>query len=484
MPADPITLAALAPVCRGIVFGDGAVAVTDVTHDSRAAGVGVLFVAVRGRTTDGHRFVPTAVAAGSPAVCVEVRDDAVRVPALVVADTRAALAPLAAEVHGRPSDRLRLVGVTGTNGKTTVTHLIESICRRAGIPEAMAGTVGARIRGRFVPMVRTTPEATDFQRMLRRMVDAGVDVAAVEVSSHALSLGRVAETRFRVGAFTNLSQDHLDFHGDMESYERAKVALFAQCERAVVWIDDEAGRRVAGGLSLPVMAVGTSQDADLRVGGVALAFSGSRFSLGNGSRSLELEVPLAGRFNVANAALAAACARSLGIDDGAIAAGIASVDRVPGRFDLVATGGGFTVVVDYAHTPNGIVAVIGAAREILAGSGRVIVVAGAGGDRDRAKRPLMGSAACRADVAVLTTDNPRSERPEDVLAEVVAGSHGPAEVIVEIDRRRAISRAVGVARPGDVVLLLGKGHEQTQDFGDRVVPFDDRVVAVEEAEKL
>jgi len=195
-------------------------------------------------------------------------------------------------------------------------------------------------------------------------------------------------------------------------------------------------------------------------------------------------VPLAGRFNVANAALAAACARSLGIDDGAIAAGIASVDRVPGRFDLVATGGGFTVVVDYAHTPNGIVAVIGAAREILAGSGRVIVVAGAGGDRDRAKRPLMGSAACRADVAVLTTDNPRSERPEDVLAEVVAGSHGPAEVIVEIDRRRAISRAVGVARPGDVVLLLGKGHEQTQDFGDRVVPFDDRVVAVEEAEKL
>ena len=247
MPAEPVTLAALAPVCHGVVSGDGSLSVTDVTHDSRSAGRGVLFVAVRGQSTDGHRFINTAVAAGSPAVCVEVKDEGTQVPALVVADTRAALAPLAAVVHGRPSDSMRLVGVTGTNGKTTVTHIIESICRSAGIPEAVAGTVGARIRGRAVEMVRTTPEATDFQRMLRTMLDAGVDIAAVEVSSHALSLGRVAETRFRVGAFTNLTQDHLDFHGDMASYEAAKASLFRQCERAVVWIDDAAGRRLAGG---------------------------------------------------------------------------------------------------------------------------------------------------------------------------------------------------------------------------------------------
>lgn len=479
MPAEPITLESLARVTQGRIRGDGGITVTDVTHDSRTAGRGVLFVAVRGHTSDGHRFVPAAIAAGSPAVCVEDDAPAPAAAALVVADTRAALAPLAATIQGRPSEALRLVGVTGTNGKTTVTHLVESICRAAAIPEGVAGTIGARIRGRAVPMTRTTPEATDFQRLLRGMVDAGVDVAAVEVSSHALTLGRVAETRFRIGAFTNLSQDHLDFHGDMESYERAKAGLFPQCDEAVIWVDDAAGARIARSLQIPVTTVGTGGDAGLVVREASHSFSGSDFVLSGDSRNLPIHVPLAGGFNVANAAVAAACARRLGVADPAIAAGIAAVEVVPGRFERVVTGAGFTVIVDYAHTPDGVGAVIATARQILGGSGRVIAVVGAGGDRDRAKRPLMGAAASQAHVAVLTTDNPRSERPEDILAEVVSGARGPATVIVEIDRRRAIHTAVHQAEPGDVVLVLGKGHESTQDFGDRIEPFDDRLVAAD-----
>jgi UDP-N-acetylmuramoyl-L-alanyl-D-glutamate--2,6-diaminopimelate ligase len=480
MPADAVTLEALARAGGGRVAGDARVTVGDITHDSRAAGPGVLFVAVRGQRVDGHEFVPAAIAAGSPAVCVE-RAEVATVPAVVVADTRAALAPLSAAVYGSPAEHLRLVGVTGTNGKTTVTHLIESICHAAGVPEAVAGTVGARIRGRSLPMVHTTPEAPDFQRLLRTMVDAGVDVAAVEVSSHALALGRVAATRFRVGAFTNLSQDHLDFHADMASYESAKASLFAQCERAVIWVDDPAGRRIADALDIPVTTVGTGPGAALRVDGASLGFSGSEFVLDDGRTRLTMRVPLAGSFNVANAAVAAGCARALGIADEAIVRGVAAVAGVPGRFELVPNVRGLTVAVDYAHTPDGIAAVIDAAAAIQAGRGRVIAVVGAGGDRDRAKRPLMGAAACRADIAVLTTDNPRRERPEDVLAEVVAGAHGRAEVIVEIDRRRAIRRALEAAQPGDAVLVLGKGHEQTQDFGDHSIPFDDRQVVAEEA---
>ena len=482
MPAEPVTLDRLAAVTSGAVMGDAAVAVADVTHDSRAAGPGVLFVAVPGARVDGHEFVPAAVAAGSPAVCV-APGHPTSVPAIVVADTRTALAPLAAEVHGRPSDHLRLVGVTGTNGKTTVTHIVESICAAAGIPAAVAGTVGARIRGVPLPMERTTPEAPDFQRLLRTMVEAGVDVAAVEVSSHALTLGRVAATRFRVGAFTNLSQDHLDFHRDMAAYEEAKASLFSSCDQAVIWIDDPAGRRIADRIAIPVVRVGTSSDADLVVQPIAAEFTGSEFTLRGTKLDRRLRVPLAGEFNVANAAVAAACATVLGIDADAIVAGVATVAVIPGRFELVPNRRGLVVAVDYAHTPDGISAVIAAAARIQAGRGRVIAVVGAGGDRDRAKRPLMGAAACAADVAVLTTDNPRREDPADVLAQVAAGANGRGEVIVELDRRKAIRLAIEAARTGDVVLVLGKGHEQTQDFGDRVIPFDDRIVAAEAADR-
>ena len=482
MPSDPVTLGELAALAGGRVLGDPGTPLTDLTHDSRAVGPGALFVAVRGFTVDGHRFVPAARAAGAAAVCVE-EDPGDALPALVVADTRAALGPLAARVHGEPSRHLRLVGVTGTNGKTTVTHLLESIATAAGLVAALVGTVGARIAGRPEAVLRTTPEAADFQRLLARMVAGGVQMAAVEVSSHALALGRVAGSHFAVAAFTNLSQDHLDFHRDMEDYYRAKASLFfpGLAERAVVWVDDPAGERLAAETPLPVTRVGRHQSAAVTAEDLALGLRDSRFTLVGVGPAVSVRLPLAGEFNVANALVAAAVAAVLGIPSDSIAAGIGAVTTVPGRFEIVETGRDCTVVVDYAHTPEGVAVVIETARR-LAGAGRVIAVLGAGGDRDRAKRPLMGAAAAAADLAFITSDNPRSEDPGTIIDQVVAGAaSGAAQVTVEPDRRLAIRAALHAARRGDLVLILGKGHEQGQQFADRVVPFDDRLVAREEA---
>ncbi len=482
MPSDHPTLARLAEAAGGSVVGDGGVTIRDVTHDSRLAGPGVLFVAVRGLSVDGHRYVPDAVSAGAAAVCVET-DPPSRVPAIVVPDTRMALGPLAAEAHGHPSERLALIGVTGTNGKTTVTHLIEAMARRAGTPVAVAGTVGARIAGRPLAMAHTTPEASDFQRLLAEMVHAGVEVAAVEVSSHAMALGRVQATRFRVVAFTNLSQDHLDFHGTMEDYYRAKARLFAAdfAERAVIWADDPSGLRLAGEVGIPVTTVGASS-GDVRITDPELRFGGSSFTLVTADGSVRMQIPLAGWINIANAAIAAVCAATVGIDWDSIAAGAAAAPAVPGRFEIVETSRDCTIVVDYAHTPDGITAMVTAARGLAPGR-EVIVVVGAGGDRDRAKRRSMGAAAAQADVAVLTSDNPRSEDPESILDEVEAGASGGGAVVIrQPDRRLAIRAALDRAGAGDVVLVLGKGHEQGQQFSDRTVAFDDRLVAREEAE--
>jgi len=485
MPTEPVTLGALAGVVGGAVIGDPATVVSGVTHDSRRARAGTLFVAVRGFTVDGHDYVTAARSGGAAAVCVE-EDPGDGGPTLLVADTRAALAPLAARVHGDPSHHLRLIGVTGTNGKTTVTHLIESIVAAAGLNPGLVGTVGARVGGHSVEMAHTTPEAPDFQRLLARMVAAGVAVVAVEVSSHALALGRVAATRFAVAAFTNLSQDHLDFHADMEDYYRAKASLFspALVERAVIWIDDEAGARLAGETAVPVTTVGLGTEAAVTAHDLEMRLDGSAFLLTGAGEPVRVHLPLVGAFNAANALVAAACAAAVGLPSDSIAAGIGAVGTVPGRFEIVDTGSAFTVVVDYAHTPEGIATVVATARR-LAGAGRVIAVVGAGGDRDRAKRSLMGAAAARADVAILTSDNPRSEDPEAILGAVAAGAGGgPGEVHLEVDRRLAIRRAASCARPGDVVLILGKGHEAGQDIGGRVLPLDDRVVAREEVEAL
>ncbi len=476
---DP-TLASLVEPVAGRLVGDGGATVADVHHDSRAVTPASLFVAIRGARADGHDYLDAAISAGAAAVCVDT-EATVPVPQLVVADTRRALAPLAAAVHGHPSRRLPVVGVTGTNGKTTVVHFLEAVAVAAGLTPGIAGTLGARIAGHGAPLGHTTPEASDFQRLLAAMVDAGVDLAAVEVSSHALHYGRADATSFRLAAFTNLSQDHLDLHGDMESYFAAKASLFTpeRVETAVIWVDDPAGRRLRAATTVPVVAVGFAS-GDVHAAGLSASVEGSEFEVVAGGGRFPATIGLPGRFNVANALVAAACAWELGIEADAIAAGLASVERVPGRMDPVLVDGGPAVLVDYAHTPAGIAAVIEAAREF--GTGRIVAVVGAGGDRDRDKRPEMGRAAAAADLVVVTTDNPRSESVDSIVAAVAAGVRAvaPERVVVEPDRRRAIRAAVRAAGTGDLVLVLGKGHEQGQDFGDRVVPFDDLAVAREE----
>jgi UDP-N-acetylmuramoyl-L-alanyl-D-glutamate--2,6-diaminopimelate ligase len=472
MHADPVTLARLAEVGPGEIVGDPATVISDVTHDSRTAGPGDLFVAIRGAHRDGHEFVADTRAA---AACVETAVQA-QIPQLIVADTRAALGLLAAEVHHHPSRELQVVGITGTNGKTTVAHMLAAIVDAAGGIPGVVGTVGARIGDVHLDLERTSPEASDLQRLLCRMVDAGVGVAAVEVSSHAQVFGRTAGTGFAVVAFTNLSQDHLDMHGDMEAYFQAKASLFVESTAAaVVNIDDPWGRRLAAMLDRRVTTVGEGGDFSAR--DVVAGLTSSTFELVTPAGVTDVVLPLGGGFNVENAVVAAACALRLGHDLSAIGGGLSMVDPIPGRMEPVDAGQEPAIIVDYAHTPEGIEQVLASVRPLI--GGRVIVVMGAGGDRDAAKRPDMGRAAARADMLFVTSDNPRSEDPDAIINAVSAGAHGPATVVVEPDRRKAIAQAIAVAGAGDAVLLLGKGHETGQEIAGTVVPFDDRQVARE-----
>ncbi len=469
--ADRVNLADLVPVAGGELVGSGNPILDDATHQSSKAGPGTLFMAFRGGTHDGHDFAVAAVAAGSPAVMVE-RRLSVAVSQLLVADCRKVAGPVAAAIHRHPSRVLRLVGVTGTNGKTTVTHLIEAICRRNEVPSGLIGTIETRVGDHHLPNPRTTPEAGDFQRTLATMARMGADVVAAEVSSHALELGRVAGTFFRVAAFTNIGQDHLDFHGDPESYYQAKASLFtpALAQLSVINVDDPIGERLAGETSLPVMTVGSQ--GELRAENVRTGLTGSSFRISLAGQSSEVRLKLGGDFNVGNALIAAGCAVQLGFDLDQIAGGLESLDRVAGRFERICDEP-FTVIVDYAHTPEAITDVINAA----GGDGRVIVVVGAGGDRDTAKRPLMGAAAGKAGLVVVTSDNPRSEDPESIIDQVVSGIPPAVEWVRCADRRQAIELALATASPGDVVLILGKGHETGQDIDGVVHPFDDRIVA-------
>ncbi len=470
MPADPVTLEQLAEVGEGRVIGDPGTAIGDVTHDSRAAGPGDLFVAIRGANWDGHDFVATSAAA---AACVETASEA-SIPLLVVADTRSALPVLAAEVHGHPSRHLEVVGITGTNGKTTVAHLLAAIIETAGGLPGVIGTVGARIGDQHLDLERTSPEASDFQRLLRRMVDAGVGVAAVEVSSHALVFGRTAATDFAVTAFTNLSQDHLDLHGDMEAYFLAKASLFLESTGTpVVNLDDPWGKRLASMIDRPIVSVGGG--GDFRAEAVTPGLASSGFRLITPAGGADVLLPLGGGFNIENAVVSGACAYSLGYDLDAIRSGLESAEPIPGRMEPVLAGQEAAIVVDYAHTPEGIDQVLASVRPLVAG--KIIVVVGAGGDRDTAKRPDMGRAASQADVLYITSDNPRSEDPSAIIAAVAAGVDGPAAVVIEPDRRRAIEQAVTSADRNDAVLVLGKGHETGQEIAGRVLPFDDRQVA-------
>jgi UDP-N-acetylmuramoyl-L-alanyl-D-glutamate--2,6-diaminopimelate ligase len=461
--------------------GSEGVVVRDVTHASGEVGPGTLFVAIAGSRHDGHRFVPSVGAVGAVGALVE-RPAEAAIPQLVTPDTRAAMAIAARVVHGEPDLALSIVGVTGTNGKTTVAHLCESAWRADGRSAGVIGTLGARFDGLPVPLARTTPESSDLQRLLARMRDAGVTSVAMEVSSHALELHRADAIRFTAVGFTNLSQDHLDFHGDMESYFMAKYRLFTpeRSSRAVIDVDGEAGRRIAATTDLEVVTVGMDAGADISASDVWSTPTGTDFTLTAPSGSAAVRLPLAGLFNVGNALVAAGLLLCDGVGLDAIAQGFGSLAPVPGRMEVVDHDGPFTVIVDYAHTPEAIATVLSSLSH--AADGRVIVVVGAGGDRDAAKRPAMGESAARyGDLVIVTTDNPRSEDPRTIAAEVVrgAGAVPGSDVRMILDRREAIATAIEIAAPGDIVAILGKGHEQGQEVGDRVLPFDDRVVASE-----
>jgi UDP-N-acetylmuramoyl-L-alanyl-D-glutamate--2,6-diaminopimelate ligase len=481
------------------VVGDGAVEVADLAYDSRKVGRGTLFFCVPGEKVDGHEFAAQAIEAGAAALVVE-RELAVRVPQVVVGDARAAMAPVAARFYGDPTAELRVVGVTGTNGKTTTAFLVREILEAAGISTGLLGTVKQVVGGVEESVERTTPEAIDLQATFRRMLDGGDRACAMEVSSHAMSLHRADAIHFEAALFTNLTQDHLDFHRDMEDYFLAKRKLFAGLGpgTAVVNVDDPYGRRLAGEFECVTFSA-EGADADYSARDVSFDASGAGFTVNWGSTGrkpthregdrpvggeVRVRTGLPGHFNVANALGAFAVAVAMGVGPETTTAGLARAARVPGRFEPIDEGQGFSVLVDYAHTPDSLENVLRAARRLT--PGRVISVFGAGGDRDRDKRPKMGRAAAElSDLAVVTSDNPRSEEPEAIIAEVAAGTDGGAEVVVEVDRRAAIALALGHAKPGDTVVIAGKGHEQGQEFaGGRKIPFDDREVAREELRKL
>jgi UDP-N-acetylmuramoyl-L-alanyl-D-glutamate--2,6-diaminopimelate ligase len=484
-----VPLTALAAQVGGGIRGDGETAVSDVVLDTRRVTPGALFCCVPGSRVDGHDLAGAALEAGAVALCVE-RPLQLDAPQLVVGSVRAALARLADAFFGSPSRRMDLVGVTGTNGKTTTAFMLEAIFRAAGLVPGLIGTVEVRIGETRLPVLHTTPEAPDLQRLLAEMADSGVRAAAMEVSSHGLALGRVDATRFRAAIFTNLTQDHLDFHRDLEEYFQAKRRLLTPELSAVgvVNLDDPYGRRLASeATGIELVTTGSAGEADWRASEVSAALDGTTFRLEGPAGSRPVRLQVAGHFNVANALGALAAAAALGIDLDTAVAGVESLAGVPGRFERVDAGQPFTVLVDYAHTPDSLENVLQAARAVT--GGRVIAVFGCGGDRDRAKRPLMGEIAAKlADHTVVTSDNPRSERPEAIVAQILDGvrrSAVPDRYQAEVDRRAAIRLALGLARAGDAVIIAGKGHEQGQELEDgRKVPFDDRVVAAEELRGL
>jgi UDP-N-acetylmuramoyl-L-alanyl-D-glutamate--2,6-diaminopimelate ligase len=475
---SPARLAELAARVPGAeVRGDGGVVPTEVAFDSREVPPGAVFFAVPGERADGHAFAPAAVAAGAVALVVERPLEEPGVPQVVVPSVRAAMGPIAAGVFGDPAAALTLVGITGTNGKTTATYLFEGVFAAAGLAPGLVGTTGARIGGAPAPLARTTPEAPDLHRLLARMRDEGVRAVALEASSHALAQGRLDGIVVDAALFTNLSRDHLDYHGTMEAYFQAKAMLFTPAHAVLgcANADDPSGRRLLETATIPMRSFALDHPADLQAADLVVDRHGIEFRVGD----LTVRSRLRGRFNVSNALGVVAVARALGIDEGAIARGIAAVPGVPGRVEPVGTDGELLVVVDYAHTPDSILSVLRAARPLA--SGRLICVFGCGGDRDRDKRPLMGAAAtAAADLTVITSDNPRSEDPMAIIASIEEGARGTGgRYRVEPDRRAAILGAIAEAEPGDVVVIAGKGHETTQELADRTVPFDDREVARE-----
>jgi UDP-N-acetylmuramoyl-L-alanyl-D-glutamate--2,6-diaminopimelate ligase len=464
------------------VTGNRPVEIRDLAYDTRRVSDGALFFCVPGARVDGHDLAWEAIERGAAAVVVERPLD-VDVPQLLVASARESMAIAADAFFGEPTKELELAGVTGTNGKTTTAFLLRSILDAAGHRPGLVGTIEWHVGGERRPAPFTTPEAIDLQRLFREMLDAGDRSAAVEASSHGSALRRLDRVRFDALVFTNLSQDHLDLHGSMDAYFQAKRRLFTgpQPPPAAVNVGDEWGRQLASDLEdahrAPLVTFGLVDDAEIRPHGLEVSPAGSRFSAGG----LEIETPLRGLFNVENVLGAVAAGLLLDLDEDAIVQGIAGMEGVPGRFEPIDEGQPFAVLVDYAHTPDSLATVLRAARDL--GEGRVIVVFGAGGDRDRGKRPLMGKvAADLADVTIVTSDNPRSEEPLAIIQDVLQGAG--LDVEIDPDRRSAIARALSLAEDADVVVIAGKGHEQGQDVGGVVSPFDDREVAREALRSL
>ncbi len=497
----------LAELVRGAgvdaeIRGDESIEVAGLAYDSGAVGPGELFFCVRGQRSDGHEFAPRALERGAAALVVE-RPLELGATEVQVADSRAAMAPIAAAFHRDPTAELEVVGITGTNGKTTTAFLTRHLLEDAGRPCGLLGTVQRVVGGRVEEVERTTPEAIDLQATFARMLESGDRACTMEVSSHALALHRADAIHFEVKIFTNLTQDHLDFHADMEEYFEAKRLLFTAQGGApgleleggvsVINVDDPYGRRLAADLGAEdrsgacVTFSAAGGDADLSAREVAFDAAGATFSCLSPAGQLEVRTPLPGDFNVANALAALGAAHALGLDLAACAEALGRAEQVPGRFEAIDEGQPFAVIVDYAHTPDSLDNVLRAARRIA--SRRVVSVFGCGGDRDRDKRPLMGRAGAElSELAVVTSDNPRSEQPEAIITEILAGIEGGADhpaVKVEPDRRAAIALALSQAGPGDTVVIAGKGHEQGQEFADgRKVPFDDRDVAREELRRL
>ncbi|MGA9285349.1 MAG: UDP-N-acetylmuramoyl-L-alanyl-D-glutamate--2,6-diaminopimelate ligase [Solirubrobacteraceae bacterium] len=504
MRFDELTAAEI-PGLRAISPSPDRLEISGLAYDSRKARPGSLFFCISGHERDGHDFAAAALSAGAVALVVE-HPLGLHAPEIVVDSARAAMGPLAARFNGDPTRELRVVGVTGTNGKTTTAHLLRALFEAGGERCGLLGTVGSLIAGSERAATRTTPEAIDLQADFRAMLDGGERFCAMEVSSHALALGRTDGTRFAAAVFTNLTQDHLDFHPTMEDYFQAKRRLFGPPTIGagekiadsgelsselyggpavkVVNLDDPYGRRLAGELE-GVVTFAIDTPADYQALDVSVDLGGSRFVLRTPVGERRLSLPLPGRFNVSNALGALAVAHSMGIELDVLVAALERGVRVPGRVEPVDEGQGFAVLVDYAHTPDSLANVLSTAHEV--GEGRVICVFGAGGDRDRGKRPLMGEIGAQlADVLLVTSDNPRSEDPEAIIAEIMQGARSAARpagalpVAAEVDRRTAIERAVALAESGDVLVIAGKGHEQGQELAGGVkVPFDDVTVARE-----
>jgi UDP-N-acetylmuramoyl-L-alanyl-D-glutamate--2,6-diaminopimelate ligase len=481
-----VTLGDVARVLNGELTGDESREVSDITHDSRQLRERTLFAAVRGEQLDAHRFIPQVMAQGAIGVISELEPPADFGGAWIkVEEIRRAMALAAAEVYDHPSRELQLVGITGTNGKTTTTYLVAAIAQSAGEPVAMTTTVEYRIAQERWKAERTTPEATDMQRILRRAVEAGCRMAVMESSSQAIDLHRCDALQYSVAVFTNLTRDHLDYHGTMENYFAAKRKLFDATlggtpKTSVINIDDERGRKLADeleGSGTRVVRYALNTEADVTATDVEHSLEGMHFTLRTTAGMRELHSPLVGRPHIYNILAATATGLTLGYSLDVIARAIESCAGAPGRFERVPHAGDFAVVVDYAHTDDALVNVLRTARDVT--RGRIITVFGCGGDRDRSKRAPMGEAAANlSDVVILTSDNPRTEDPMKILSDVETGMREAAKPYEKIpDRRAAIERAIREARTGDLVVIAGKGHEDYQIIGQEIFHFDDREIA-------